>query len=118
MSVLDIILGLVPLVLVSLAIAGATQIARTIVVYYFLDFSKSRFYTEIVLPISPVLVGAMAGAIDTLPVPDGFNSAAGRVVVGIVAGMFSGFAFRLLKSAFIQKQEEFCRNGKGNDVIE
>ena len=89
--------------LFCLGIAAVTFVIRKIVEYFILDNPNlpgnraSKLWRELLLPIGPVVGGALLGLIASkYPFPEGINSASGRVIFGLVAGLLSGLVYRVL----------------------
>jgi len=65
---------------------------------------EGRFWKELVLPISPVLLGSVIGLLAQMyPFPEGIVSISARVVFGMVAGLFSGLLYRIVKGTLTSK---------------
>lgn len=61
-------------------------------------------WREFFLPIGPPATGAALGAlISTYPFPDVFNNLTGRIFCGIVCGLASAKAYRIMKAFFVEK---------------
>jgi hypothetical protein len=96
----------------ALAIAAMTFVLRK-VVEFAIDSphiptgtmtKENRFWTELILPISPVLMGAAIGFFATMyPFPDGIASASARIAFGMVAGLLSGLLYRVIKGVLVSK---------------
>lgn len=96
----------------ALAIAAMTFVVKK-VVEFAIDSpniptgnatKESRFWREVVLPISPVLIGAVAGFFAKMyPFPEGIESVSARITFGMVAGLLSGLLFRIIKGALASK---------------
>lgn len=92
--------------LFSLAVAGVTFILRKVIEYYAKNITKNTAWEDLVLPIFPLVLGCLMGKLMTAyPYPDGLNSVGGRVIFGLVAGMFSGLVYRVLNSLLNVKAE-------------
>lgn len=65
----------------------------------------SLLWRELFLPFGPPGTGALFGiVIANYPYPDVFvGSLGGRICCGVVCGLASGFAYRLLKNFFMSK---------------
>jgi hypothetical protein len=63
-------------------------------------FTKSRVWRELVLPILPVLIGAaLASCVDSFPYPSTFAAPlVMRAIYGALAGFFSTWAYRIVKT--------------------
>lgn len=99
-------------ILFSLAIAGLTYITRTIVEYFLAKPSvpldkTSKIWTELLLPVGPVITGAVLGLLlQQYPYPEGIVSSSGRAFFGLVAGLFSGLFYKIIKGMLHKKAEE------------
>lgn len=96
-------------VLFCLAVAAATFVARKVVEFVLdqpsVPASKtSKFWTDLFLPIFPVVGGPLASWLASgYPYPDGLNGTSGRIIFGLVAGLFSGLVYRIAKSFLASK---------------
>lgn len=99
-------------VLFSLGIAGLTYIVRTCVEFllskpWFPAEKTSKIWNELLLPIGPVLTGAFLGLLlKQYPFPEGIVSDSARAFFGLVAGLFSGLAYKIIKGMLNKKAEE------------
>lgn len=90
--------------LFSLGIAGATFVARLVIEYYKIDAHHKDFWKNLVLPIFPLVMGCLMGwGLKMYPYPDGLNGTSAHILFGLVAGMFSGLAYRVIKSLLTSK---------------
>lgn len=65
---------------------------------------ENRFWKELVLPISPVIMGAGAGVLAKMyPFPEGISSPSARLAFGMVAGLLSGLVYRIVKGTLASK---------------
>jgi hypothetical protein len=88
--------------LFCLGLAAVTEVIRRFVEYFEKDVKDLKLWHDLILPISPVFLGALfAGFISMYPYPEGITSAGARVIFGLVSGLLSGFIYRALK-AFIK----------------
>lgn len=96
----------------ALAIAAMTFVLKKVVEFAIDNESiptgsmtkENRFWRELVLPISPVLMGAGAGFFAHMyPFPEGISSASARTAFGMVAGLLSGLLYRMVKGALVSK---------------
>lgn len=99
-------------VLFCLGIATLTFIVRKIV-EYFLDKPSvpmekgSKLWTELLLPVGPVITGAILGYLfKGYPFPEGISSDSARMFFGLVAGMFSGLVYRIINGMLKNKADE------------
>lgn len=88
-----------------LGIAAITFVIRKLVEYFVLNNpsmpgnSSSKVWKELLLPIGPVVGGALFGLIATkYPYPTGISSISARVMFGLVAGLLSGLVYRIIKA--------------------
>lgn len=85
------------MVILSLSIAAVTLIIRKLV--EFKVDKNSHFYSAVVLPILPILLGMILAPLTGL-VPDLVVKHLGAVVVfGSIAGMLSGTVYRVVNAA-------------------
>lgn len=99
-------------VLFALAIAALTFVIRKIVEFA-IDSPNiptgsmnktSKLWTELILPILPVLLGAFSGLLaKTYPFPDGLNTLSARIAFGLVSGLLSGLVYRIIRGALASK---------------
>jgi hypothetical protein len=69
------------------------------------SFIKSRIWRELILPTLPILVGALlAASMKSFPYPSVFAaSLAMRTIYGVLAGFFSTWAYRIVKTLVQRK---------------
>ena len=85
--------------LFCLGIASITFVVRSLVEHLVSNFKDAKIWKELVLPIFPVIAGALIGWLAVqYPYPDGFESTSGRLMFGLVAGLLSGLLYRVIKS--------------------
>lgn len=99
-------------VLFALAIAALTFVIRK-VVEFALDnpniptgkmTKEDRLWKELILPILPVVLGAVAGFLaKKYPFPDGLSNPSARIAFGLVAGLLSGLVYRVIKGTLAAK---------------
>lgn len=95
-------------ILFSLGVFVATWIVRTIVEYALPVATKGKFWQELCLPLTPPISGAIMAFFATkYAYPDGLTSLSGRLLFGSVAGMFSGFIYRVIKGLLKDKIQSF-----------
>lgn len=96
----------------ALAIAAMTFVLKKVVEFAIDNKSiptggmtkENRFWKELVLPISPVVMGAGAGFLAKMyPFPEGIESASARLAFGMVAGLLSGLLYRIIKGTLASK---------------
>lgn len=112
-------------VLLALAIAALTFVLRK-VIEFALDSSKiptgnmsktSRVWTEVVLPISPIVLGGLIGLVATMyPFPEGLTTTSARVLFGLVAGFLSGLVYRLVKRVLVNKLTAFANGTEAKNA--
>ena len=96
--------------LFCLAISASTYVI-TIVVNYAVHAKgyvakENHLWSELILPILPILLGTLASVIAKhYPYPAEIISASGRFAFGLVAGLFSGFAWRWVKAIISNKMK-------------
>ena len=89
-----------------LGVAAITSVIRNTTDYLFNNNSKLRKFKpaweELLLPVIPILLGSLIGWLAVkYPYPGDIDSSSGRVFFGMVAGLFSGLVYRLLKSLLL-----------------
>jgi hypothetical protein len=95
-------------ILFGLAVAGVVYVVR-ILVEYFIQLAKrdpktSKFWSELVLPILPVVLGAVAAVkLKSFPYPDGLVTRGDRIIFGLVAGLLSTLLYRIVKGLISAK---------------
>jgi hypothetical protein len=89
-------------VMLCLGIAAITFVIRKIgyfVINYYNLKKIELVWGELIVPISPVVLGAMVtSVISKYPFPESVSTLSGRVFFGLVAGMFSGLVYRIVKA--------------------
>jgi hypothetical protein len=100
-----------------LAIAALTFVFRKIGDFIINNYKFStivmKFWTDLMLPILPVLTGSvMALILKKYPYPDNLTTGSSRFIWGLVAGLLSGLVYRIVKS-FLNNQV----NKQGSAVI-
>jgi phosphoglycerol transferase MdoB-like AlkP superfamily enzyme len=96
-------------ILFGLAVAGVVYVVR-ILVEYFIQLAKrdpktSKFWSELVLPILPVVLGALAAVkFKSFPYPDGLVTRGDRIIFGLVAGLLSTLLYRIVKGLLSAKE--------------
>ena len=91
-------------ILYCLGVSTITYVVRTITEYFaqkfkfMATFIASPFWTELFLPLMPLINGGVIAYFATgYPYPYGISALSGRIVFGVVGGMLSGLIFRVLK---------------------
>jgi len=75
---------------------------------------NAKWWREFLLPIFPVLLGQIIALLVTsYPFPEGFTSAGGRWIFGLVAGFSSGIVVRLYKALLSGRALELVGKLKG-----
>lgn len=91
-------------IMFSLGIYIITWMMRTLLEFKFSKVITNKFYSEIILPFTPVIMGGLVAFFATqYAYPTGISSISGRLVFGATAGMFSGLLFRVIKSMLQSK---------------
>ena len=68
------------------------------------DLHKSDWWTELIIPLTPLVVGASIVMIPGLPVPELFSASLGaKAVFGTGLGLISGLLYRLVKKNLLVK---------------
>lgn len=93
-----------------LGIAAITFAIRKAVEYFVLDNPKmpgsrsSKLWNELLLPLAPLVNGILISVLGTkLPIPEIAQSIGGRILYGLVAGLLSGFVYRILRAMLLSK---------------
>lgn len=97
-----------------LGLAGMGFVLRKLIEYFILDnphipaSKQSMIWRSLILPISPVISGALAGYLaKNYPYPDGIASSEyGRVSFGLVAGLLSGLVYRVISELLRSKMAQ------------
>jgi len=95
-------------ILFSLCVFSVVFILRIIVEYFLRNFKivskKSRLWNELILPIAPPIIGILMSIFGTnLPYPENLTTLDGKIEFGLVAGLFSGLVYRVVKSFVASK---------------
>lgn len=84
--------------LFSLTIFTIIWIIRSILEYFAPKLTTNMLWSNLILPIAPVFVGAITAYEATqYPFPDGLTSISARLMFGTVSGMFSGLVYQVAK---------------------
>lgn len=85
--------------LFCLGLAAVIFVVRRFVEYFVKTKSFLKLWHELILPVFPVMLGGLTGLLAKMyPYPEGIESASGRVLFGLVAGLLSGLVYRVIKS--------------------
>jgi len=92
----------------SLGIAAGVFVIRKIVEYLMANYpiisKESKLWTDLLLPILPVLLGAGSAVLFRMfPYPAGLSTWSGRFIFGLVAGFLSSMLYRTVHALLIQK---------------
>lgn len=64
----------------------------------------SKLWKELFLPILPVVIGSVGAVVlSSYPYPENITTISARLVFGLIAGLFSGLIYRIIKALIIQK---------------
>lgn len=111
-----------------LGLSAITFVVRKVAEYLMANFvflsgkKLAVFWKAVLLPIGPVVNGAIAGFLaDSFPYPESLGASSyGRFSFGLVAGLFSGLVYRvvveLLKSK-LSSSTEASGNPPPNDNV-
>lgn len=84
------------LIFFALAIFALTFIIRTVLEYFISLLKTSNVWNNLILPVMPLMLGALGGLSKTYPNPLGISIFA-RETFGLVAGLVSGLGYQMLK---------------------
>lgn len=99
--------------LFSLGIVAITYVVRTLVEYFITTVKTLDLWEKVILPIAPIILGGLIAIFATkYPYPDGLVSLSSRVIFGMVAGLLSGFTWKLIRAAISFKIKS---NGGSSD---
>lgn len=89
--------------LLSLSISAIIFVIRTIIESKW-NLKENNLWNNVIIPISPILIGLLFGIIAIgFPYPVEIVKISGRICFGLVAGLFSGYTFRIMKSLLLSK---------------
>lgn len=83
---------------------GLRRVAETI----WVGADKNKYWRELIMPFSPVLIGAaLAAVMKAYPFPAIFAASwQARAFVGSVFGGISGHVYRIVNALFLKKEKE------------
>ncbi len=88
----------VPNVVLCIVVGFLVQVQRKVVETKFKGFAKTKMWTEFLLPLGPLGTGMLITACTSYPVPEMLaESFTGRIFFGLVAGLGSGYVYRIAK---------------------
>ncbi len=91
----------------GLAISAIVFVLRTIAEYVTSlkkPIQESGLWKDLLLPISPVIIGSVGAAIlSSYPYPENITTSGARIAFGLIAGLFSGLIYRVIKALITQK---------------
>lgn len=87
----------------GLAISAILFVLKTVIEFW-KTIREAKLWKEVFLPILPVIIGS-AGAVvlSSYPYPENITTVSARLVFGLIAGLFSGLIYRIIKALIIQK---------------
>ena len=102
-------------IMFCLALATVTFVMRKVAEYLLETATPtnvhpqlSKFWTDLVMPLAPIFIGAGLAAIaKQYPYPAAISSLSGRVCFGSVAGLLSGTVYRMVGSFLGSKISQF-----------
>lgn len=102
--------------LFSLGMFAITWIIRTIIEYLKPTIVGAKMWEKLALPLMPILFGAIIALIARqYPFPDGLAvSVVGRLLFGVVSGLFSGTLYQVIKGLLKDKIQSFMQNNTTN----
>lgn len=95
-------------VLFCLAISAMVFVFRSFIEYGIENWTylstTSKLWNKLILPILPIVLGTLSALIaKKYPYPDELHTISARVAFGLVAGLFSGLVYRIIKGALFSK---------------
>lgn len=91
--------------LFCLGIAAITSFVRNFIDYNLNKYKFAKYkklFYDVILPSFPIGAGTLIAYLATkYPYPPEVTGASGRIFFGMVAGLFSGFVYRLFKSLLL-----------------
>ncbi|SRR5260221_10860729 len=101
--------------LFSLGIFVMTYIVRTIFEYSFKKFTASSFWTAICLALMPPVFGGLTGLFaKSYAYPGELHSTFERVIFGAVAGLLSGWIYKIAKDLVKSRIKTLEENNNSN----
>jgi len=89
--------------LLSLAISAILFVIRTIAENKW-NLKDNHWWNNVIMPIAPIVIGCLFGAIAVgFPYPAEIVKISGRICFGIVAGLFSGQTFKVVRGLLSAK---------------
>lgn len=81
---------------------------RKVIAMLWKKAEENKYYRELMLPLGPPATGGLIAAFVKLyPFPEAFaGSLSGRVFLGAVLGLLSGFVYRIVKKMLAKKEVE------------
>lgn len=68
------------------------------------DSRWNKLWTDFFVPVGPIATGGIIGwLVDNYPYPTMFAGPTAQIFYGIVCGLFSGLAYRLVKKNILEK---------------
>lgn len=101
LSVSNIVLCLAIVALVWMQRKGAEVLALR---FFKKDLKQYKLWTELLVPVAPLGVGALLMLIPEMPVPEMFaGGMLVKMVFGVGLGLISGLVYRLIKKNILDK---------------
>lgn len=119
---MDIITQSLAIIVFCLALFGISWVIRKCVevsLPKILIFGTTinRFWRELILPVMPIVVGALAGLIPSYPYPALFVSTYSHILFGIFCGLICGLVYRLMKQNLLNKLKSATGENKPEDPV-
>ena len=68
------------------------------------DLTKSLVWNDFLMPLFPLVIGALLMLVPNLPVPETFTVGVGsKMILGVGLGLLSGLVYRLTKKNILDK---------------
>ncbi len=93
-------------IIFCLIVAIIVEIKNRLISYFWPMVKNNKLYRELILPISPILIGGLlAGLVSSYPFPEAFSTLWARVALGAVGGLASAHVYRIARQFIVKKDE-------------